>query len=92
VQLGARPNPRLAELAEQRRRRRPANDALPLPEEQGLCIGSIFRISATNGIEPTRRVSLAGFCFSTEQLYERVEGCVLARGGEVFETHRLLKR
>lgn len=91
VQLGATPH-LLQQLERRGAQRRSEGDTLPLPGEQGLCIGSVFRISATNGIEPSRRVNLAGFCFSTEQLYERVEDTVLARGGEVFETQRLLKR
>lgn len=90
VQLGATPH-LLQQLERRGAQRRSEGDTLPLPGEQGLCIGSVFRISATNGIEPSRRVNLAGFCFSTEQLYERVEDTVLARGGEVFETQRLLK-
>ena len=35
---------------------------------QGLCIGSVFTISATNGIDAARRLNLLGFCFSTEQV------------------------
>lgn len=48
--------------------------------------------SATNGIDAARRLNLCGFCFSTEQLFERVEETVLRRGGEIFETRRQLKR
>lgn len=51
----------------------------------------MFTISATNGIDAARRLNLLGFCFSTEQLFERVEDTVLRRGGEVFETRRQLK-
>ncbi|KAL4421153.1 hypothetical protein ABPG77_000788 [Micractinium sp. CCAP 211/92] len=104
VQLGAVPNPALAEL--ERRRQQRVEDGLgadllgsaadgaaplPLPREQGLCIGSVFTISATNGIDAARRLNLLGFCFSTEQLFKRVEETVLRRGGEIFETRRQLK-
>lgn len=104
VRLGAVPNPALAELERQRRQGQQGgleadllgggrgNTApLPLPREQGLCIGSVFTISATNGIDAARRLNLCGFCFSTEQLFERVEETVLRRGGEIFETRRQLK-
>ena len=72
-------------------------DALPAPAPapatlQGLCIGSLFSICATNGVDAARRLHLLGFCQSTEQLYERVEECVLRRGGEVWETRRQLSR
>ena len=91
VRLGQAPHP-LQQAERRAARGRPPADALPLPGEQGLCIGSVFSVSATNGIEPARRINLLGFCFSTEQLFERVEQTVLARGGEVFETQRQLKR
>jgi hypothetical protein len=87
AQLGPRPNP-----AHPEGRSRPAGGALPLPDEQGLCIGSVFAISASNGVDAKRSLALRGFCFSAEQLCQRVEDTVLARGGEVFETRRLLKR
>ena len=91
VQLGARPT-RLQILERRSARRSAPGDALPLPADQGLCVGGSFAISATNGISPSRRINLAGFCYSTEQLFERVEDTVLQRGGEVFETHLQLKR
>lgn len=59
---------------------------LPSPER------SVFSISASNGVDMARRLTLLGFCYSAEQLFERVEDTVLARGGEVWETQRQLKR
>lgn len=56
------------------------------------CTCSVFRISASNGVDVARRLTLLGFCYSAEQLFERVEDTVLARGGEVWETQRQLKR
>lgn len=72
----------------------PRVDRSPLPtgEEQGLVVGSIFTISATNGLEPTRRINLLGFCQSIDYLFETVEETVVMWGGEVFETERQLKR
>lgn len=60
--------------------------AAPPPER------SVFSISASNGVDMARRLTLLGFCYSAEQLFERVEDTVLARGGEVWETQRQLKR
>jgi hypothetical protein len=58
--------------------------SIPLPEEQGLCIGAVFSIRATNGIDLTRRVRANGFCQSVERLSETVEKTVAQRGGEVW--------
>lgn len=58
--------------------------SLPLAEEQGLCIGAVFTICATNGIDLTRRVRASGFCQSVERLSETVEKTVVQRGGEVW--------
>ena len=63
----------------------------PLPD-QGLCIGASFTIAATNGVDPTRRLALLGFCRSVEQLSEVVEDCVLRRGGEIMLHHVELRR
>lgn len=70
---------------------RPAQDPLPTSEEQGLCIGGVFTIAATNGCDASRRVNFFGFCHSTEVLFERVEDAVVRRGGEIFVTERQLK-
>jgi hypothetical protein len=60
----------------------------PLPEQGGLCLGASFTIAATNGVDPTRRLHLRGFCRSVEHLSSRVEDCVLRRGGEIM-LHRV---
>jgi hypothetical protein len=65
--------------------------SLPTPQEQGLCIGSIFSISATNGVDVTRRINVLGFCQSVEMLHDSVERKVAQRGGEVFRVERKLK-
>lgn len=83
----ARTGQREAETA-----RRRAAAPLPTAEQQGLCIGSVFSISATNGVDATRRINLLGFCQSVDFLGETVELCVLGRGGEIFESECQLKR
>ena len=65
---------------------------LPTAEEQGICVGSLFTICATNGYEVTRKINFFGFCQSAEYLFEHVEDAVVSRGGEVFETERQLRR
>ncbi|KAL4513467.1 hypothetical protein Ndes2526B_g03526 [Nannochloris sp. 'desiccata'] len=65
--------------------------SLPTPHDQGLCIGSIFTISATNGVDVTRRMNVLGFCQSIEMLHDSVERKVAQRGGEIFRVQRELK-
>lgn len=57
---------------------------LPSWEEQGLCVGSIFLLSATNGHDFGRRFLALGFCQCTETLSEVVELTVVGRGGTVM--------
>jgi hypothetical protein len=66
----------------------PACAPLPAPAEQGLCLGSLFAISATNGVDSTRRLSVVGWCQSVERLSEVVGRTVARRGGEVFRVRR----
>jgi hypothetical protein len=63
---------------------------LPSVEEQGICVGSVFSISATNGYDVSRRIHVSGFCQSIDFLYEQVEGSVRVRGGEVMNVKREL--
>jgi hypothetical protein len=65
--------------------------SLPTPQEQGLCIGSIFSITATNGVDVTRRINVLGFCQSIEMLHDSVERKVAQRGGEIFRVQREVK-
>ncbi|BDA48733.1 hypothetical protein COCOBI_12-4150 [Coccomyxa sp. Obi] len=62
-------------------------EALPTEQEQGLCLGATFRIAATNGADPKRRLHLLGFCRSVDNLSEVVEDAVLRRGGSVMLHH-----
>ncbi|KAK9839522.1 hypothetical protein WJX81_007039 [Elliptochloris bilobata] len=53
-------------------------------QEQGLCLGATFFVQATNGLDPTRRLHVLGYCRCVASLSEVVEAAVLQRGGEVF--------
>ncbi|KAG6543653.1 hypothetical protein Mapa_014836 [Marchantia paleacea] len=52
--------------------------------KQGLCLGAIFDIAATNGLDMSRRFCVFGFCRSIEMLSDVVEDTVLELGGEVL--------
>ncbi|KAL2608405.1 hypothetical protein R1flu_026978 [Riccia fluitans] len=51
--------------------------------KQRLCLGAIFDIAATNGLDMSRRFCVFGFCRSIEMLSDVVEDTVLELGGEV---------
>ncbi|XP_052175571.1 uncharacterized protein LOC127790256 isoform X2 [Diospyros lotus] len=51
---------------------------------QGLCLGALFYIAATNGLDMGRRLCILGFCRSIEMLSDVVEDAVLEHGGEDF--------
>ncbi|KAJ6840814.1 uncharacterized protein M6B38_118795 [Iris pallida] len=50
---------------------------------QGLCLGALFDIAATNGLDTGRRLCIFGFCRSIEMLSDVVEDTVLEHGGEL---------
>ncbi|KAI4300321.1 hypothetical protein L6164_033712 [Bauhinia variegata] len=50
---------------------------------QRLCLGALFDIAATNGLNTGRRLCIFGFCRSIEMLSDVVEDTVLEHGGEV---------
>ncbi|KAG5556853.1 hypothetical protein RHGRI_007189 [Rhododendron griersonianum] len=50
--------------------------------KQGLCLGALFDIAATNGLDMGRRLCIIGFCRSIEMLSDVVEDTVLEHGGE----------
>lgn len=68
-----------------------ARSALPSVSDQGLCVGAVFSITATNGIDARRRMRTIGFCQSVEFLSETVEYTVTRRGGEVWKKEYELK-
>ncbi|CAA2974276.1 Hypothetical predicted protein [Olea europaea subsp. europaea] len=58
---------------------------------QGLCLGALFDIAATNGLDMGRRLCIFGFCRSVEMLSDVVEDTVLEHGGEVYSSIYLLE-
>ncbi|XP_030516743.1 uncharacterized protein LOC115730267 isoform X1 [Rhodamnia argentea] len=59
--------------------------------EQGLCLGALFDIAATNGLDMGRRLCILGFCRSIEMLSDVVEDAVLEDGGEVVAAEKAIK-
>ncbi|KAI3743443.1 hypothetical protein L1987_61152 [Smallanthus sonchifolius] len=55
---------------------------------QGLCLGALFDIAATNGLDTGRRLCIIGFCRSIEMLSDVVEDTVLEHGGEVVAAEK----
>ncbi|KAK1315467.1 hypothetical protein QJS10_CPA06g00157 [Acorus calamus] len=55
---------------------------------QGLCLGALFDIAATNGLDMGRRLCIFGFCRSIEMLSDVVEDTVLEHGGEVVTAEK----
>ncbi|KAG0457427.1 hypothetical protein HPP92_022267 [Vanilla planifolia] len=55
---------------------------------QGLCLGALFDIAATNGLDLGRRLCIFGFCRSIEMLSDVVEDIVLEHGGEVVTAEK----
>ncbi|CAI9778973.1 unnamed protein product [Fraxinus pennsylvanica] len=58
---------------------------------QGLCLGALFDIAATNGLDMGRRLCIFGFCRSVEMLSDVVEDTVLEHGGEVVAAEKATK-
>ncbi|GLT25721.1 hypothetical protein SLA2020_008310 [Shorea laevis] len=58
---------------------------------QGLCLGALFDIAATNGLDTGRRLCIIGFCRSIEMLSDVVEDTVLEHGGEVVAAEKAIK-
>uniref|UniRef100_A0A0D9Z270 DUF7811 domain-containing protein n=1 Tax=Oryza glumipatula TaxID=40148 RepID=A0A0D9Z270_9ORYZ len=58
---------------------------------QSLCLGALFNIAATNGLDMGRRLCIFGFCRSIEMLSDVVEDTVLEHGGEVVTAEKASK-
>ncbi|KAI3447558.1 hypothetical protein Pfo_004223 [Paulownia fortunei] len=56
--------------------------------DQSLCLGALFDIAATNGLDACRRLCIFGFCRSIEMLCDVVEDTVLENGGEVVAAEK----
>ncbi|KAK9290598.1 hypothetical protein L1049_008769 [Liquidambar formosana] len=59
--------------------------------KQSLCLGALFDIAATNGLDLGRRLCIFGFCRSIEMLSDVVEDTVLEHGGEVVAAEKASK-
>ncbi|XP_009771393.1 uncharacterized protein [Nicotiana sylvestris] len=58
---------------------------------QGLCLGALFDIAATNGLDMGRKLCIIGFCRSIEMLSDVVEDTVLEHGGEIVSAEKARK-
>ncbi|THU69275.1 hypothetical protein C4D60_Mb08t12730 [Musa balbisiana] len=56
---------------------------------RGLCLGALFDIAATNGLDMGRRVCIFGFCHCIEMLSDVIEDTVVEHGGEVVEVEKV---
>ncbi|KAG9441902.1 hypothetical protein H6P81_017756 [Aristolochia fimbriata] len=90
LQIGGSLKPRPISLSEKKRGKRKATEKSQRFQErdymdpnQGLCLGALFDIAATNGLDMGRRLCFFGFCRSIEMLSDVVEDTVLDHGGEV---------
>ncbi|KAK7267737.1 hypothetical protein RIF29_20416 [Crotalaria pallida] len=59
--------------------------------KQRLCLGALFDIAATNGLDTGRRLCIFGFCRSIEMLSDVVEDTVLEHGGEIIAAEKATK-
>ncbi|CAL0321413.1 unnamed protein product [Lupinus luteus] len=59
--------------------------------KQGICLGALFDIAATNGLDMGRRLCIFGFCRSIEMLSDVVEDTVLEHGGEIIAAEKATK-
>eukprot|EP00897_Mesotaenium_endlicherianum_P000528 jgi/Mesen1/10476/ME000083S09980 len=58
--------------------------------QQRLCLGALFDIAATNGLDSGRRVCVVGFCRSIEMLSDVVQDMVADYGGEVMVAEKVV--
>uniref|UniRef100_A0A804UKL2 DUF7811 domain-containing protein n=1 Tax=Zea mays TaxID=4577 RepID=A0A804UKL2_MAIZE len=90
IQIGGSLVPRRVSASEKRQRKLKSGQKLRRFQEssymdpnQSLCLGALFNIAATNGLDMGRRLCIFGFCRSIEMLSDVVEDTVLEHGGEV---------
>ncbi|KAG2285434.1 hypothetical protein Bca52824_045038 [Brassica carinata] len=70
------------------RRIKSHNESSYMDPAQELCLGALFDIAATNGLDMGRRLCIYGFCRSVEMLSDVVEDTVLEYGGEVVAAEK----
>ncbi|CAL9776384.1 unnamed protein product [Musa acuminata subsp. burmannicoides] len=56
---------------------------------QGLCLGALFDIAATNGLDMGRRLCIFGICHSIEMPSDVIEDTVVEHGGEVVAAEKV---
>ncbi|CAA6675601.1 unnamed protein product [Spirodela intermedia] len=95
VQIGGSLIPRRAASSDRKQGKSKALQRLQRFQEsdymdpnQGLCLGALFDIAATNGLDTGRRLCIFGFCRSIEMLSDVVEDTVLEHGGEVVAAEK----
>ncbi|KAL8140598.1 hypothetical protein V2J09_006619 [Rumex salicifolius] len=90
VQIGGSLIPRRVTAAERKqgksgvsRKNRRFQEKDYMDPTQSLCLGALFDIAATNGLDMGRKLCIIGFCRSIEMLSDVVEDAVLEHGGEI---------
>ncbi|XP_061954468.1 uncharacterized protein LOC133676750 [Populus nigra] len=98
VQIGGSVVPRLVASSNRKRGKSKTSQRFQRFQEsdymdpnQGLCLGALFDIAATNGLDTGRRLCIFGFCRSIEMLSDVVEDTVLEHGGEVVTAEKAIK-
>lgn len=90
VKIGGSIRPDFLRKQSQLRRQLRRREEDYMDPKQGLCLGAIFDIAATNGLDRGRRFCVFGFCRSIEMLNDVVEDTVLDLGGEVVAAEKAL--
>ncbi|CAK7343178.1 unnamed protein product [Dovyalis caffra] len=98
IQIGGSVVPRLATATDRKQGKSKTSQRYQRFQEsnymdpnQGLCLGALFDIAATNGLDTGRRLCIFGFCRSIEMLSDVVEDTVLEHGGEVVTAEKAIK-
>ncbi|KAL5740845.1 hypothetical protein ACOSP7_029723 [Xanthoceras sorbifolium] len=98
VQIGGSMVPKLVTSSDKKQGKSKTSERFPRFQEsdymdpsQGLCLGALFDIAATNGLDLGRRLCIFGFCRSIEMLSDVVEDTVLEHGGEVVAAEKASK-
>ncbi|OAY42727.1 uncharacterized protein LOC110620318 [Manihot esculenta] len=98
VQIGGSVVPRLVSSSDKKQGKSKTSQRFQRFQEsdymdpkQGLCLGALFDIAATNGLDMGRRLCIFGFCRSIEMLSDVVEDTVLEHGGEVVTAEKAIK-
>lgn len=95
IQIGGSAVPRRVPSSDKQQGRRKTSQKFQesdyMDPKQSLCLGALFDIAATNGLDMGRRLCILGFCRSIEMLSDVVEDTVLEHGGEVVAAEKASK-